>query len=502
MPLRLAGDERLAKLAAEGDQRAFTAIYERHSRGLYRYILSILRNAEDANDAVQGTMMKALLAIPAKRAEVPLRPWLYRIAHNEAISVQRRQSSHGVLSEDAAGAGPDAHDEWADRDDLKQLVTDLLELPERQRSALVMRELSGLEYEEIGLSLGTSSAGAKQTVYEARIALYERAQGRELACARVRRELSTGDRRVLRGRRIAAHLRNCATCGEFQASLTSRGKALAALAPAAPGLGAVGLLKALLGGGGGGGGSGGGAGVLAGMSGGGGSAITAAAAVKGAATAMAVLMIANGGVPLPDGGGGGSARADRGDVTQVAPTGQTDRASQLVSVLREAPRLSTTRGGVHAVLRRLANADAGRSRAGSLPTADVAEGTPAELPAAIENALATAPPSTASPAAPAPPVPASVEHPHTTLLDVEPPPPAVPPSGAPAPAPAPTDQVTQPEVAPAPPETLHAVPGDLVRNGSGRPAHELDGTRGDNGLHLGLGRDGVEDPAVLPGLTN
>ena len=494
IPLRLVGDERLAKLAAAGDQRAFTAIYERHSQGLYRYILSILRNAEDANDAVQGTMMKALLAIPAKRPEVPLRPWLYRIAHNEAISVQRRQPSHGVLTEDAAGSERGAHDEWADRDDLKQLVSDLLELPERQRAALVMRELSGLEYDEIGLSLGTSAAGAKQTVYEARIALYERAKGRELSCARVRRDLSTGDRRVLRGRRIAAHLRSCVACTEFQASMGTRGKALAALAPPLPGLGALGLLKALLGGGGGGGTGGGGAGLLAGVSGSGGSLITAAAAVKGAA-AVAVVMVASGGVPLPDverGGDGGSAWAKAGDVAQLAPAPQTARG-ELASMLSGAPRLATAQGGVQAVERLLARSEPGSTREEKGPKSDIAETTaPADVPAPAVNAPAAAPPSPAPSDGPASQAPAVVEHVHADLPDVEATSPAEPPSQAVPDTPAPPASIAQPDISVAPPETPPAVPDDLVPSIPKKLVDGLDGTSDDNGRHLG--HDKGDDP--------
>ena len=323
IPLRLAGDGRLTRLASAGDERAYTAIYERHAQGLYRYSLSLLHNSEDASDAVQGTMMKALLALPAKRPEVPLKPWLFRITHNEAISVQRRRRTHATLDEDLAGRGPGADEEWADRDELKQLVEDLLALPERQRSALVMRELNGLGYEDICISLGTSAATAKQAVYEARVALFERAKGRELACGHVRSALSAGDRRALRGRRIDAHLRSCAGCAEFQQHMSQRTESLGALAPALPGLGALGFLKALLGGGGGTGGGGGGGGLLAGTSGGG-FAVGSAAALKPAA-ALAVLLLASGGAPIPyssgDAEGSPPARGNGAALVGVATPG-------------------------------------------------------------------------------------------------------------------------------------------------------------------------------------
>src|SRR5918912_1572574 len=185
--LRLLGDQQLAALAAgEAGEQAFAAIYGRYHQPLYRYCLSILRDSEDAADALQSAMTKALLALPAKRAESALRPWLFRIAHNEAISLLRRRRPHEEISDGNCPAAPSADTTAANRDRLAELVDDLNELPERQRAAVVMRELNGLEYDEIAAAFGTSPAGAKQTVYEARVALHERAEGRAMACDSVR----------------------------------------------------------------------------------------------------------------------------------------------------------------------------------------------------------------------------------------------------------------------------------------------------------------------------
>src|SRR5918911_1465428 len=82
---RLIGDSRLARLAARGDQRAFSAIFERYHQQLYRYCRSIVGNDEDAQDALQNTMAKVLQALPGEERELALKPWLYRIAHNESI---------------------------------------------------------------------------------------------------------------------------------------------------------------------------------------------------------------------------------------------------------------------------------------------------------------------------------------------------------------------------------------------------------------------------------
>ena len=60
------GDARLARRAAGGDERAFAAIYRRHHQELYRYCRAILRDPDDAQDALQATMVKALRALPGE----------------------------------------------------------------------------------------------------------------------------------------------------------------------------------------------------------------------------------------------------------------------------------------------------------------------------------------------------------------------------------------------------------------------------------------------------
>src|SRR5215213_5337011 len=92
-PMRLLGDERLAWLAAAGNRRAFAVLYERHHQALYRYSRAILRHEEDAADVLQTTMERALAALSRGVPDAPMRPWLFRIAHNEAISLLRRRRS-------------------------------------------------------------------------------------------------------------------------------------------------------------------------------------------------------------------------------------------------------------------------------------------------------------------------------------------------------------------------------------------------------------------------
>ena len=96
--LGLLGDGRLARLAAKGDPRAFAAIYERYHQDLFRYCRSITGNGEDASDALQNTMTQALRSLPGERREIALRAWLFRIAHNEAVSLIRRRTASVELT--------------------------------------------------------------------------------------------------------------------------------------------------------------------------------------------------------------------------------------------------------------------------------------------------------------------------------------------------------------------------------------------------------------------
>src|SRR5215208_2833870 len=152
--LRVMSDERLARLAAEGDRAAFGVVFDRYHQDLYRYCLSLLRNPEDAADALQGTMLRALRALEGETREIALRPWLYRVAHNESIDVLRRRPPYGEGVEALLTAGGSDVESGAEgRARLQQLLADLRELPDRQRGALVMRELAGLDYDQIGAAL-------------------------------------------------------------------------------------------------------------------------------------------------------------------------------------------------------------------------------------------------------------------------------------------------------------------------------------------------------------
>jgi RNA polymerase sigma factor (sigma-70 family) len=233
---RSSSDERLARRATGGDEQALGAIFERYQHELYRFCLGLLGEPQDAQDALQNTMVKALRALPGEKREIALRPWLYRVAHNEAIDLRRTKRDTQTLD----GHLLDAHSSVAERAEhrerLEWLFRDLSDLPERQRAVLVMRELSGLDFADIGAALGTSGAVVRQALYEARRNLEQMDFGRGMRCEAVTRVLSDADGRVSSRREIRAHLRDCLDCRRFQNRIEARKETFAGIAPLSTGL--------------------------------------------------------------------------------------------------------------------------------------------------------------------------------------------------------------------------------------------------------------------------
>jgi RNA polymerase sigma factor (sigma-70 family) len=356
---RMLGDEQLARAAGAGNDHAFAALYARYQPLLRTYCASILLNASDADDAVQVAMLKAMQALPARDAHRPLRPWLYRIAHNEAINVLRgrrtRAEEGGDVPDTALVPGPET--DVAGRERLAELISDLRSLPDRQSAALVMRELSGLDYREIGEALELTPGGARQAVFEARTALSDFARGRAAACTSIQRSLSDGDRRRWRSRPVRAHLRGCADCRSFELAIADRGERLALLPPfILEGATSVALAGGLFGG-------------IAGAAGGGAPAVGALASIAGATAAKslagAAAVVAIGGAAL----GGGLVekahaplrhharvvRTASAEPTPVAVAARAPRAAHQAppAQRRAQPPRATSRTQVDAVSRRV-----------------------------------------------------------------------------------------------------------------------------------------------------
>jgi RNA polymerase sigma factor (sigma-70 family) len=319
------GDSRLVRQAARGDEAAFAAIFSRHHEALFRYCRSIVGNEHDATDALQSTMVKALEKLPGETRRIALRPWLFRIAHNESIDLLRARRPHADLDAAIDVSDRVSSTELETRERLHALEADLQRLTQQQRSALLLRELVGLTFAETAGALGITPSAAKQSVYEARQALHTREEGRAMDCDALCRSLSDGDRRTLRGKAVKAHLESCAGCRAFEVALRRRPTDLGLLAPlpAAGGLGGLGILGAS---------AAGTAGVGAGTAAGGGflsgvlPGLTATVGTKVAA-ALAVGAVAVGGVTVAERGGDGvSTGPEAAEAAQEGTGGPTGGA--------------------------------------------------------------------------------------------------------------------------------------------------------------------------------
>src|SRR5712692_4219683 len=94
----MASDTALVRRCRRGEDRAFELIYARHHAPLYRYCRSLMGSHEDAEETLQTTMMKAYRALRTAERDVCLKPWLFRIAHNECMRALSGRRRHAELS--------------------------------------------------------------------------------------------------------------------------------------------------------------------------------------------------------------------------------------------------------------------------------------------------------------------------------------------------------------------------------------------------------------------
>ncbi len=273
--LRLRSDEQLVRLFRTGNEEAFRVIHDRYRQRLLAYARQMLGGARaDAEDALQDVFVRAYAALRANDRDVSLRAWLYRIAHNRCIDELRRPAPPSP--ETLELLRPPSHDPLAateQRESLRRLVADVQRLPEQQRSALLMREISGMAYEDLAAALDVTVPSIKSLLVRARVGLAQAAQARDTACVEIREALADAHERGVRASGLAKrHLQDCAGCRDYRKELQESRARFAALVPS---LGPVALLAKLVGIGGGG--AAGGAGATAA----GGGAVAGAGALLG-----------------------------------------------------------------------------------------------------------------------------------------------------------------------------------------------------------------------------
>ncbi|MEO8686646.1 MAG: RNA polymerase sigma factor [Solirubrobacteraceae bacterium] len=235
--LRLQSDERLVVLVRRGNQAAFEALVARYQSRLLAFCRHMLSSREDAEDVLQEVFAAAFNAMLADERAINVRPWLYRIARNRSLNHLRRTQAIGVDSMDIhlSEGGLTTADKVHKREEFRLLVSDVQDLPETQRTALLLREIDALSYEQISEAMETTVPSVKSLLVRARVSLAEAAEARLLTCEEVRDELgevAEGLRRTTAP--VRRHLRTCDRCVTFRKQLRANNKALAAVFPVAP----------------------------------------------------------------------------------------------------------------------------------------------------------------------------------------------------------------------------------------------------------------------------
>jgi RNA polymerase sigma factor (sigma-70 family) len=233
--LRLRSDEQLLALFRHGSDEAFRVLHDRYRQRLFAYVRQMLSAStrQDAEDVLQDVFVRAYGALRNDNREMNVRAWLYRVAHNRCIDHLRRPVPPAAeLFEVSRKPLHDPVEEAQRRDDLRQLVHDVGNLPEQQRSALLMREIDGMTYADLAAALDVTVPAVKSLLVRARVGLVEAAEARDADCTEIRADLMRSyDRGVKASGRARKHMKTCEACNEYRGALRGMKRSFAALTP-------------------------------------------------------------------------------------------------------------------------------------------------------------------------------------------------------------------------------------------------------------------------------
>jgi len=247
--LRLRSDEQLLAQFRSGNDEAFRVLHDRYRQRLFAYVRQMLSagSRQDAEDVLQDVFVRAYGSLRNDGRDMNVRAWLYRVAHNRCIDHLRRPvPPPAEIFEVSRKPLHDPVEEAQRRDDLRRLVLDVSNLPEQQRSALLMREMNGMTYADLAVALDVTVPAVKSLLVRARIGLVEAAEARDADCSEIRADLMRSyDKGVKASGRARKHMRSCDGCREYRVALRGMRRSFAALAPV--GLGPIALVAKLIG---------------------------------------------------------------------------------------------------------------------------------------------------------------------------------------------------------------------------------------------------------------
>jgi len=171
---------RLVERAREGDQDAFAEIYRARVKDVLRYVASIVRDPDRVEDVVSQTFVLAWRDIPRLRKPERFEAWLFRIAHNQAMTDLRRRPTAPLESapepaDDSRDASPAALVEAGADGDAVRVA--LARLPELHRTVLVMRFLLDLPHADVARELGKTEEAVRALQYRALVRMRELMDG-------------------------------------------------------------------------------------------------------------------------------------------------------------------------------------------------------------------------------------------------------------------------------------------------------------------------------------
>ena len=166
MIFREVEDSDLVKKARKGNVDAFNALVSRHEKRVFNYLLRLVRGREDALDLTQDVFLKAYQNLPKLTDPARFSPWLYRIAHNEAYSLLRRnRPDNAELAFDPATA--QGSDGMFPMEMSLAVERALNRLTPEQREAVVLKVYQGFKFEEMADILDLPLSTIKSRLYAA-----------------------------------------------------------------------------------------------------------------------------------------------------------------------------------------------------------------------------------------------------------------------------------------------------------------------------------------------
>jgi RNA polymerase sigma factor (sigma-70 family) len=429
--LRLQSDEKLIALIRRGHHGAFEALVQRYQPRLLAFCRHMLGSQEDAEDVLQEVFAASFNAICADDRPINARPWLYRIARNRCLNHLRRPQPAGQDSMDVfeRDGGITTADTVHRREEFRHIVADVQDLPETQRTALLLREIDALSYDQIAEAMDTTVPSVKSLLVRARVSLAEASEARLLTCEEVRLELGQVAEGIAKSSApVRRHLKACDRCRTFRVELRHTSRALAAIYPIGPLLFLKKLWIAKLGASGA---------ASAAASSGGGAAAGGAAAGAGAGAAAT----AAGGFTA-----GGAVSAGVSTLASKAAAGMAAAAIVTAGAV-EVKHAASERPPVAPPVTQVAVAPPPAAPVAPAPAPAPAPAKPVDLPAKPEPKPKQEPEPAKAAAEPAEPKPAAV-----APEPAAPPAPVVPPA-----APAPTQEESSTVTLP-PREEMEAIP--------------------------------------------